>query len=314
MNLKIFFVATILFFSIVISNAVATKIYVPEIIDESLVSGETFTVDVSIEDVTDLFGWEFDLNFNPNVLEALSVTEGPFLKQGGNTMCFGGTINNDVGIINNYACVLFGPHTGVSGSGTLASVNFRVKDLGYSVLDLSDTKLQDSDAKSISHVVEDGYFCNNPPCTTTSTSTTTTTATTTSTTTTTGTTTTTNTSTTTVPATTTSTTTTTVGGGGGNGGNGGNGDDTTTSTTTTSTTLTTTGTTTVPVTTTTIPETTTTTIPEDTTDTSNTIKDNIVFIAVGVIVVVAVILAIKKFGFSKGKEAEFKELKEKWGR
>ena len=37
--------------------------------------------DVSAEKVTDLAGWQFDITFDPDVLEAVEVNEGDFLKK-----------------------------------------------------------------------------------------------------------------------------------------------------------------------------------------------------------------------------------------
>ena len=42
--------------------------------------GDTFTLNLNAEKVTDLAGWQFDLAFDPDVLEAVEVSEGDFLK------------------------------------------------------------------------------------------------------------------------------------------------------------------------------------------------------------------------------------------
>ena len=46
-------------------------------------TGDTFTLDISAETVFDLAGWQFDINFDPTILEAVNVTEGAFLKTDG---------------------------------------------------------------------------------------------------------------------------------------------------------------------------------------------------------------------------------------
>ena len=43
---------------------------------------DTFTLDIGAKDVFDLAGWQFDIAFDPAALEAISVTEGDFLKMG----------------------------------------------------------------------------------------------------------------------------------------------------------------------------------------------------------------------------------------
>ena len=46
-------------------------------------TGDTFTLDIRAENIFDLAGWQFDIDFDPAILEAISVTEGNFLKAGG---------------------------------------------------------------------------------------------------------------------------------------------------------------------------------------------------------------------------------------
>jgi len=48
-------------------------------------TGNIVTVDVNISNVSDLYGYQFDLAFNPSVLQAISSSEGPFLATGGST-------------------------------------------------------------------------------------------------------------------------------------------------------------------------------------------------------------------------------------
>ena len=43
---------------------------------------DTFTLDIRAEDVFDMAGWQFDIAFDPAILEAINVSEGDFLKTG----------------------------------------------------------------------------------------------------------------------------------------------------------------------------------------------------------------------------------------
>ena len=45
-----------------------------------------FSLNIRIADITDLYAFQFDLAFNPTILSAASVTEGPFLPSGGSTV------------------------------------------------------------------------------------------------------------------------------------------------------------------------------------------------------------------------------------
>jgi len=160
---KIFvFLLVTFIFSIGISSASPTRLYIyPSSINKAV--GNTFTVDVKVEDVANLFAWDFSMKFNQSILECLSVVEGPFLKQYG-TRCVGAIvdktyIDNRLGTILS-GCSLSKPDVKVDGSGTLATITFRVKGVGKSTLDLYDTMLIDSDVKDIVHEVIDGNFNN----------------------------------------------------------------------------------------------------------------------------------------------------------
>ena len=98
--------------------------------------GDTFTLDISAENVTDLAGWQFDIAFDPTVLEAINVSEGDFLKTGGSTTFFqGGSINNAAGKITGLNAARLSAQ-GATGSGTLLQVNFKAKRGGTTKLTL----------------------------------------------------------------------------------------------------------------------------------------------------------------------------------
>jgi len=163
-------IVSVLFGSLFCSNLAqapsTTTLYVdpPSIVDPSLTPGETFTVDISIADVIDLYTYGFKLKWNGAALNATNVTEGPFLKQGGNT-AFTAKIWNepDHAGVSDYVAVystLLAAVAGVSGSGVLATVTFLVEAVEESVLDLYETDLINSLGEPIAHTEEDGYFNN----------------------------------------------------------------------------------------------------------------------------------------------------------
>ena len=45
--------------------------------------GSPVEVNVNVSGVSDLFGWQFDIGFNPTVLSAASVTEGSLFSSAG---------------------------------------------------------------------------------------------------------------------------------------------------------------------------------------------------------------------------------------
>jgi hypothetical protein len=99
--------------------------------------GETFTVNVMIADVTDLYGWQINVTFSPSVLSVESVAEGPFLASVNETTGLQRSIDNSAGYV--LASSSFKPPyeaipDGASGSGQLASITFSVKAGGGSDL------------------------------------------------------------------------------------------------------------------------------------------------------------------------------------
>ena len=98
--------------------------------------GSTFTVQVKVEDVTDLAGWQTDIVFDPDVIRAKKVTEGDFLKQENEGTFFKtGEIKNALGKIIGVQAVRISEE-GVSGQGTLLSVRFTARAAGKTRLAL----------------------------------------------------------------------------------------------------------------------------------------------------------------------------------
>ena len=98
--------------------------------------GDTFTLDISAEDVIDLAGWQFDIAFAPTALEAISVTEGDFLKtDSGTTFFHGGSINNAAGKIGGLTAARLSTQ-GATGTGAVLHVTFKAKSPGETQLAL----------------------------------------------------------------------------------------------------------------------------------------------------------------------------------
>jgi hypothetical protein len=119
-----------------------------------------FSVNITIANVVDLCGWDFRLYYSNSVLNGTSITEGSFLKTGGNTYFyvanFTDTYNATHGLIRA-VCTLFAP-TGVNGGGDLAKIGFKAKGTGETSLKLADTVIVDSafPPNEIPHVAYDG--------------------------------------------------------------------------------------------------------------------------------------------------------------
>lgn len=119
--------------SVKASPETAVAIDPPEVKD--LEAGASFTVDVTITDADNVFGWQFNVTFDPGVLSVASVAEGPFLKSFNATVWPTPEIDNSGGYV--LACSSFMPPyppQGVSGAGVLGNITFTVKSGGSSAL------------------------------------------------------------------------------------------------------------------------------------------------------------------------------------
>jgi general secretion pathway protein D len=119
-------------------------------------SGQTFTVPVSISGVSDLFAFQFDLAFDPTILQLQSISEGSFLSSAGSTIFSPGTIDNTAGTATTTADTLTGLGPGASGSGTLADFTFQAIATGTSALTLSGVILLDSNLDDIPFTTSNG--------------------------------------------------------------------------------------------------------------------------------------------------------------
>jgi len=146
--------ALIIFFWVMNRPTPSTVLYVdPQTVGRTI--GQDFTIYINVSSVTDLFGWRLKLRWNTTILDAVTVTEGTFLRSHGNTF-FYQTINETGYLVLD--CTLLGDVSGVNGSGVLATIQFHVKENGSCDLKLYDTMLLDSSSDLINHVVRDGRF------------------------------------------------------------------------------------------------------------------------------------------------------------
>ncbi len=119
-------------------------------------AGSVVTVDVDISNVSDLYGYQFDLTFNPSVLRAVSSSEGSLLPSGGSTFFISGANDNLHGTVSATADTLLTAINGVSGSGELAVFTFDAIGTGTSALDIQNETLLDSGLNIISDTTTAG--------------------------------------------------------------------------------------------------------------------------------------------------------------
>jgi len=125
--------------------------------------GAVFTLNVNIENITDLYAFAINLDYNTTLLDVSNVTEGSFLKSRGPTQVVKNYVNDTEGRVR-YALSLLGTPSGANGSGTLFSITFTATTatLGTSNLTLPDLAdplsrdLSDYNANPIDHAIMDG--------------------------------------------------------------------------------------------------------------------------------------------------------------
>lgn len=107
--------------------------------------GDIFTVPISITGATDLTSWQFDLAFDQAIVQANSVTEGPFMLSFGTTLFSSGVIDNTIGLISLVTDSYVDLPPNPSGSGVLANIGFQALAPGVSLLTFSNVFLNLSD-------------------------------------------------------------------------------------------------------------------------------------------------------------------------
>lgn len=112
-------------------------------------AGDTFTLDLYAEDVTDLVDWQFDIAFDPLLLEAMEVRKGYFLaSDGGATSFQKGTIDNQSGKITGLSEAELNGNS-ISGTGLLLSITFSAKAGGKTQLTLNNFQFSDGSGQAI---------------------------------------------------------------------------------------------------------------------------------------------------------------------
>lgn len=121
--------------------------------NQKVSSGDTFTIDIRAEDVKNLLGWQFDITFDPNMIEFVQINEGQFLQSKGKTLFISGSSKQ--GAVRNIAASLLG-NDGVDGSGIIATAHFKLTKKGSAKLDLENHLFSDPSAHPIVHSAENG--------------------------------------------------------------------------------------------------------------------------------------------------------------
>lgn len=128
----------------------------PRIVNASLTPCNNFTININILEATQLYAFNFMLNFNATLLSATSVEQGTFFPPTPIPII---EINNTAGTVT-FSAMLQSPETPKKGNGTLATITFHVQNLGMCNLTLTETALYNQESQPLPHNTRDGYFNN----------------------------------------------------------------------------------------------------------------------------------------------------------
>jgi len=125
--------------------------------------GQLLTVELKLEDVSNLYGADVQLSFDPNILEVVDavpgkagvqIVPGTFLDPAQGEVAQN-VADNAAGTVR-YALTLKSPAPPVNGNGTVCAIAFRAKALGVSSLRIIAAELADPGASPIPVVWDDG--------------------------------------------------------------------------------------------------------------------------------------------------------------
>ena len=139
----------------VVHNSSTTVIRI-EPVSTSVEQGATFTVTVSVQEAQDLGAFQFDLGFDPSIVQVDDVALGSFLGSTGRyTATIGPQIDNEAGLVR-YSVFSYGSQPGPDGDGALAVITMTAQALGTTALDLNNLYLSDTAGNAQTTTVEDG--------------------------------------------------------------------------------------------------------------------------------------------------------------
>jgi hypothetical protein len=151
----------------------STKVFVDpdHVINESLQAGSTFTVQVNVSDVTDLFTWQVCMSWNSCILNISRIIPSEFLARSvdqTSSEALGDIVINSTDNgqgFSSFAESILGDVSGISGNGTLVSIEFLVLEYGWTDLNMIvsgsfPATLLNSVGSNVTFTTVDGFFNN----------------------------------------------------------------------------------------------------------------------------------------------------------
>jgi len=138
------------------AGSASTAVVRVEPANRNVGQGAVFTVAVSIQGAQDLGAFQFDLGFDPAIVQVNGAALAPFLgSTGRNTAIVGPNIDNGSGLVR-FGAFSYGSQPGPVGDGDLAMITMTAPASGNTLLDLRNVHLSDTTANAQVATVEDG--------------------------------------------------------------------------------------------------------------------------------------------------------------
>jgi hypothetical protein len=122
--------------------------------------GDNIQVQLRIKDGRNVFAWAIDqLDFNPDILQGVSVSQGTYLSSRGGTLWGAGVFDNVNGTLHDVYCTLMGSVPSAWGDGVLATITFHVIGSGDFLLDIAQFELvRKGGTEGMPYIVIDGWY------------------------------------------------------------------------------------------------------------------------------------------------------------
>jgi hypothetical protein len=133
---------------------------------KTITNGDEVTLDVNVTGISDLFGFEMSISYDPSVLQYESIlSDASFLKTGGGSTFSVDPDSGVPGFLDSFSMVRYFPSSGVSGSGTLFQIKFKAIGTGNSEIKILNDSLYDSSENPIVYTLSSSTVSVSAPCT-----------------------------------------------------------------------------------------------------------------------------------------------------
>jgi hypothetical protein len=144
-------------------------------------TGTTFMVNVTIDDVVDLGGWSISLKWDPNItgvstgdrkgimkrtrtgIVYYNIYEGGLMANASGTNFLLNAVDNTNGTMTSLADFFKQVGGGTQGSGVLATINFTLKNVGTTIINVTQSIVQDRSGATVDHTTLNGLITDQPP-------------------------------------------------------------------------------------------------------------------------------------------------------